>query len=370
MRLLRCPWKTSLPTSLCLLAITTAPPSFAQTTGAVPAAAVIQPPSGAAIGAALLQRANEYRRMAGLAPLTVDPERSKAAEAHARYITVNHLTDDSPISSPISAGWAVSIFGVEQKLHHEQRDKPGYTPDGAALAPVSLVVQADSVASARKLADTAMTLPILSLFILQPQIAECAVGTACSGEMCTVVFGPDYGLDKSLWLSLYHPGQGDLQYNDRLGKMPAHPGRLKVPIYFPPRGSTIGMLSDEVSELLDVLSACPGYSRPTGLPISLQLGMGEGQDSQIRTTAHSLMRDGNKIESCLVSSSSEFEPRKKDDWLPRRISSALWFVGDVILIPRAPLLPGSTYSVSISADSHDYQWSFNTAPAATASAPP
>lgn len=345
--------KTMLAASLSVFALAATRLSFAQTTGA-------------AIADALIQRANEYRRMASLAPLTLDPERSKAAEAHARYITENHITDDSPIS----AGWGLSTFGVEEKLHHEQRDKPAYTPDGAALAPISLVVQADSVAEARKLADTAMTLPILSLFILQPQIGECGVGTACSGETCTVVFGPDFGLDKSLWLSLYHPGQGDLQYNDRLGKVPVHPGRLKVPIYFPPPGSTIGMLSDEVSELLDVLSACPGYSRPTGLPISLQLGMGEAQDSQIRTTAHSLMRDGNRIESCVVSSSSEFEPRKKDDWLPRRISSVLWFVGDLILIPRAPLQPGSTYSVSISADSHDYQWSFNTAAAANPSAAP
>jgi hypothetical protein len=124
-------------------------------------------------------------------------------------------------------------------------------------------------------------------------------------------------------------------------------------IEFPPDGASVSL--DWVAiESPDPLASCPGYERPAGLPITLELG----RLLETKLSAHSLMEDGKPIEHCAFDAQSYMnqDPHAQEygRWNLRSSSA-------VVMVPRAPLRHGSRYAVSITANGATYAWSFTAA---------
>jgi hypothetical protein len=140
-----------------------------------------------------------------------------------------------------------------------------------------------------------------------------------------------------------------------LGALQAH---ITFPIAWPGDGSTVALTS-HTSEYPDPLSSCPGYSTPAGLPVILQIGAGD-QTPDIK--AHSLSQGGTALEHCLFDETSYTNSDSSAQDLGRAILGGR---DAIILIPRQPLTPGATYTVSISLASGTYTWSFSVADTAS-----
>ena len=130
---------------------------------------------------------------------------------------------------------------------------------------------------------------------------------------------------------------------------------------FPPSGTTIGILSLD-SEWPDPLSGCPGYARPAGLAITLEVGA----EVEARLGAYSFTRDGPssagsgaKLEACGFDASSYVNP---EAGAQQRARDILHGFGAVVMIPRAPLERGASYTVSMTVNGQQYKWSFSTVP--------
>ena len=75
----------------------------------------------------------------------------------------------------------------------------------------------------------------------------------------------------------------------------------------------------------------------------------------MNSTAHSFSRGNTVLASCAFDASSYSNPDMQLQKLGRELLKT-W--GAVILIPRAPLTSGTNYTVSITANEKDYEWSF------------
>ncbi len=114
------------------------------------------------------------------------------------------------------------------------------------------------------------------------------------------------------------------------------------------------------NEWPDPLTSCPGYTPPSGLAITVQLGA----DMDTHLSAYSLKRintDGSTItlDVCGFDSTSYSNPDAYSQQLGR---SVLKNDGIVALIPKSPLAQGTKYAVSITADDKNYHWTFATRP--------
>lgn len=234
------------------------------------------------------------------------------------------------------------------------------TSRGAYSNPtVTLAIsQADGSLSDGEVIDRMMAMPLTALRIIDPQLARVGFGSQCEGAVCAVVMSVRRGLDKSTRLELYEASDADRYWNPNLGPIPPTPGRLISAIEFPPDGGVTPGLAYTGGDWPNALAACPDYSAPTGPPIILQLGKGTSSDAP-EVSAHSLTRDGQNVAHCLVQQSSfgslDDESAKKNP-----VWQYLFAFGAVVIIPRGQLAASSTYSVSITADSSNYSWSFRT----------
>jgi hypothetical protein len=104
----------------------------------------------------------------------------------------------------------------------------------------------------------------------------------------------------------------------------------------------------------DPLAGCPGFARPSGAPLVLQLGDGSLTP---RVTSHRLM-DGNQVlESCrfdetTYTNSNAFAQGTGREILNQRDA--------VVIIPRHELAMGRTFTVEVVANGQTYTWSFST----------
>jgi hypothetical protein len=205
--------------------------------------------------------------------------------------------------------------------------------------------------------DRMMALPFTALKVIDPQLARVGFGLQCDAGVCAAVMAVRRGLDKSTRLELYQATDADRYWNPNLGPVPPTPAQLNTPVEFPPDGGLAPELSYSGSDWPAPLSACPGYSTPTGPPIILQLGKGASNDGP-DVSAHTLTHDGQDVTHCLIAQTSLGSDADSSHSNP--IWQYLNAFGAVIIIPREPFAPSSTYSVSITADSNNNSWSFRT----------
>lgn len=272
-------------------------------------------------GAPWLRPLNYYRTMAGVAPVLADPSLSDVEESHSRYLVENFAD-------------RIRAEQIGAEAHTEAPGMPGYTPEGAKAAAESDVYEAFSPPGAQvsisfaESVQSLMSAPFHRLSLLNPDLRQIAYGQFCHNGVCASA------LDVAT-----PPGSRSL---DRIAT---------TPIEFPPDGSRIKLHSFH-SEWPNPLPACPGYESPTGLPVTLQLGLG----ADAKLGASSLVLDGANpriVETCAFDADTYANPNPAEQNTGRNI---LNHFGAVVLIPRQPLEPG-TYTVSITLN-HPYRWTY------------
>lgn len=285
------------------------------------ASAELPPPSAADL--AWLKPLNEYRSMAGLNPVAIDPALSAGDAAHARYLVKNY-------QDRIRAKGFVGVEG-----HEEDPASPWYAAEGAKAAAASDVMEGFHTDGKAWLTpahaiDGWISIPFHRLWILNPNLHRAGYGQYCEGGMCAASLDILSGAGPMAGVAL-----------------------LTTPIEFPPDGSVIKIRSGG-AEWPNPLSACPpGYRLPMGLPITLQLGA--LVDAHLST--YSLTRAGDAsaaISACAFDASSYTNP---DPQQQTRAREGMRDFGAVVVIPRDPLTPGR-YTASITASGRHYTWSF------------
>jgi pSer/pThr/pTyr-binding forkhead associated (FHA) protein len=262
-----------------------------------------------------LERINFFRSGAGLDPIRDNPQLSAAAAAHANYLLVN-FAEDIRSAKPMSGS-----------AYEESAGKTGYTESGAREAANLQLEWGCSTYDAAQQIDHWTAGPFHRLAVLDPYLTEAGYGEA-SGDGC--------------WVAAL-----------RLPTPPDEVKRYPRAIEFPPDGAAAGIDWPGL-EAPDPLASCPGYERPAGLPITLQLG----RRVSTNLSAHSLTEDGKPIEHCVFDAPSYLNADSKAQeygrWNLRNASA-------VVIVPRAPLRPGSHYAASITANGVPYTWSFTAA---------
>jgi hypothetical protein len=264
-----------------------------------------------------LEYLNYYRDMAGLPPFTTNTSWNSGGWLHSRYMVKN------------------DIIG-----HSEDPDKPWYTKDGDQAARTSNLVASHShSASDQDAINLWMQAPFHSVGILDP-------------ELNTVGYGSfreeDGGFQMGATLDVLR-GLGEL------------PTSVTYPIVWPRDGSTVP-LTKHFTEYPSPLSSCAGYSTPVGLPIIIQIGPG---DVTPKVTAHSFKQGSEPLEHCIFDETTYKNPESATQSLGRAILGSR---DAIVLIPKDPLSPGNTYSVSVSVNGKTINWSFTVSDQADQSA--
>ncbi len=198
-----------------------------------------------------------------------------------------------------------------------------YSAEGDAAARTSNVAWGCGPFSASAEIDQWMSGPFHRLGLLRPNLTIAGFGDYESGGCWAAAIGlPVYGGSP----------------------------RLDSPIAFPPDGSTIG-LRWSIGEWPDPLASCTGYSPPAGLPITLELG----SSGAPQVSAYSLSEDGEAVEVCEFDHTNYTNPDEEAQAWARR---GLQYFSAIVLVPRAPLVAGKSYAVSITTDGRTYAWSF------------
>jgi hypothetical protein len=253
---------------------------------------------------------NFYRSTAGLLPVAENKTWTEGSWYHSRYMVKNDTVE-----------------------HVEDPGNSWYTTQGDLAAQSSNLVGSHSLASSDNYAiDSWMQAPFHALYILNPALVQVGFGSFRE---------EDGGLQMGATLDVLR-GQVVLQ------------SPPNYPIFWPGNGTTIP-IGSHWSEYPNPLASCEGYTSPVGLPVILQLGQG---DVTPDVTAHSFVEEDLQLEHCIFDENSY----QNDDPAAQELGRAILDGRDaIVLIPRTPLAPGSSYTVSITANEMDYTWSFTVA---------
>ncbi len=253
---------------------------------------------------------NHFRTMGGLTPLQNSPALSSGSLLHSRYIVLN----DTPIA------------------HSQSSSNPLYTPEGNQAAKNSNLFTTTQIEADY---SWAINFWISAPFHLTPIIDP---------GLETVGFGSFNAPNGTFHMAAVL----DVISEQGIGS------GATFPIYFPGDGATTWVVRHSLFEWPDPLASCPGYQRPTGSPIVLQLGDGS---TTPRVTSHSLAENGRVVESCLFAESSYSNPDSYAQATGRKILDER---DAIVIMPRSPLLGNSTYTATILANGQTYTWSFST----------
>ncbi|HEX4209355.1 MAG TPA: CAP domain-containing protein, partial [Candidatus Binataceae bacterium] len=269
-----------------------------------------------------LTRLNYYRGLAGLAAVAPDPALEAGDIAHARYLVKND-----------GANMKTGAIGAE--AHTEDASNPWYSHEGLIAAQASDVEEGfqpnESAWISPAIAiDGWISIPFHRLAILNPGLHSAGYGQYCEDGYCAAAMNLLTDRDEA----------------------PSLPQILPKPIMFPPDGSTLPLKSWQ-GEWPNPLTSCPGYTGPSGLAITLQLGL----TLVARLKDYKVTSDGgarSAIETCGFDSTTYVNPDPVAQHSARRILTNL---GAVVIVPREPLEPGH-YTVTLTANDRPYAWSF------------
>ena len=257
--------------------------------------ATLQPlPAAAASG--WLDRFNAWRAASNLPALTENTTWSQGDYNHSLYMVKNDAV-----------------------THYEVSTLPYYTVAGDTAARNSNIeVNSTTSFTDEQSIDWWMAAPFHSLGMMDPRLTSTGFGA--------------YREVKSGWQAGF--SLDVLRGNSFSGGT--------YPVYFPGPGSNVPLTSYNGNEFPDPLQACSGYTAPTGLPITIQVG------GNVATTvgAHAFTGNGAPLTHCVIDSNSP------------SVGSNLTSRGAVILIPQQPLQAGVTYTVALTVNGVPYTWSF------------
>ncbi|WP_169709622.1 CAP domain-containing protein [Deferrisoma camini] len=259
-----------------------------------------------------------------------DADLSVGALKHAKYLVANDTSH--PEIDP------------DGNVHDEEPTKPGYSAEGQTAAQKGNVVKSEDAAmdSARAF-DAWMTGPFHALGILDPRLER--VGYGIWNEA-----------DGTGW-------QSAAVLNVLSGLADQVPDGVSFPLFFPGPDAVVHLLEYPGLESPDPLSGCDGFTAPTGLPLVVQLGSDPFGTNVPDVTAVSLQAGGGTdLEVCWFDEATYTNPDPDDQDRGRLVLNTR---DAVVIVPRAPLEPGQTYTASVTADGTTYSWSFRTWPPVT-----
>jgi uncharacterized protein YkwD len=264
--------------------------------------ATTQPPSE------WLDYVNWLRSLGGLPALTENPSWSTGGQNHARYMVKNNYIG-----------------------HEEDPSNPWYTEEGVAAANTSDVMVSGNV-DATDIDAIKMWIsgPFHGLGIIDPALSVTGFGS-------------------------YREADGGWQMGaclDVIRGLGSIPPSIAFPLMWPGDGGTMPYTSFNGGEWPDPLSSCPGYSTPSGPPIYLQIGPGNQVPS---VSAHSFQQVGSPLDHCVFDETSYTNADGDTQDTARGVLSMR---DAIVLMPRDPLNPGVTYTVSITNNGTTYTWSF------------
>jgi hypothetical protein len=321
--------------------------------GAAPQATATAAEAGAPTGAPAstadsqwLARLNYYRAMVRLPPVLEDPQLSEADALHARYLVKSYAEAirNSTIGAEAHEENPASRWYTEKGMRAAKKSDVSYWQE--ATHPVGEPV-ADHAPPPGEMPwgspgwsiDGWVRIPFHRLSLISPYLRRSGFGRYCEGSSCAA------GLDTL----------------SDVNQLPEHPGPFAQPLEFPPSGATIAIRSLD-SEWPDPLTACAGYARPAGFPVTLEVGA----NADAKLGAYRLTRAGKSsadsptnLEACGFDASSYTNPEAGAEQRGREI---LHGFGAVVIIPRAPLDKGASYTISVTVNGWEYKWSFSTAP--------
>ena len=333
-----------------------APQQAPAATASSAASTLAQPPLAEPFASALV-RWNYYRTAAGVPALVVKPELNQAAAHHSRYLVKNHITGGNAV---LQQGHLDQVLDNPGSFE-ESEGNQFYTEDGAKWSRYANVLRSSQMPpDGAPIVDDLMTTGFTAMNMMSPQLAAVGFGNYCVENDCATTIVFDVGLTKSEFLALYH--SNGMTWNPLLGKMPFTRATLRSPLEFPARGMQLGFTAFDTSEIPNLFASCPGYFAPSGPAAFIAMGAPpDGGEDDVKVTASSLSEDGSTIESCSFDATSYTNPDGYQQHLGRELLRAH---GAVVLVPRKPLKPGHTYTVSITTAAGSNSWSFSVAPGA------
>jgi len=271
---------------------------------ALPAGSPVEVPGHLAASGPWLDRFNQWRSNAGVAPLTENTLWSQGDNLHSQYMVLNDLV-----------------------THYETPGTPYYTTDGDTSARNGNIYVSSTTSTADTQAiDWWMGAPFHAMGMMDPRLTATGFGA--------------YRATKSGWQM--GATVDVLRGNSFSGGA--------FPVYFPGNGTTEPLTTYSGNEFPDPLQACPGYSSPTGLPLFIELG---GNVRTVAGPAHTLTGNGTPLNHCVIDSTNS------------ALSGYLVSRGGVIVIPQQPLQTGVKYVVSLTVNGAPYTWSFTVGPFVT-----
>ncbi|HXW84631.1 MAG TPA: CAP domain-containing protein [Candidatus Binataceae bacterium] len=287
-----------------------------------------------------LARFNTYRAAAGLHPVKDDTARSTADMHHARYLVKNR---------------AQLVVGAG--MHSEDKNNPWYTVDGYWAGQLGDVLGATSMPLSESDAiDGWLGAPFHGLAMMAPDLEDSGFGHYCEGGYCAAVLSVGHLSHLGNFVKL-KSDEPTYSYDSDAPDAPKI-DRLETPVEFPPSGFTISSGFFSGREWPDPLSACDGYTPPTGAIAFASFG----RDFVPQISVNSITCDGQPLAHCLVTADTYRNPDPKVQQNARNI---LKFDAAALVIPRLPLEPGATCEVLLTENGQDYRWSFKVSGGAT-----
>lgn len=289
------------------------PPATESPTASLPSPT---PPKGLP---AALEEANRHRALAGLGPVTENPDWSRGGELHARYMVKN-----------------------DEMGHSEDPTKPFYTEEGLAAAKNGNVFVSSMAGTDSKVpVNFWMTGPFHQVAVIDPELAASGFG--------------EFREDGGTWAY-----GAVLEVQRGRVKLPAD---FRFPVRYPEEGQVMPNLSFGGNEWPDPLTSCPGYKAPTGAPIVLMIGAGDRKPA----VSSSILVDaeGGQYPHCLLDETRYVNSNAGIQSTGRAILDSR---DAIVLVSRAPLKAGTSYRVTIVEGGQTHSWSFSTARAAWLSA--
>ncbi len=254
-----------------------------------------------------LRYANLFRLEANLPQLTENPDWSEGARLHSIY-----------------------MVKTDQLWHGEDPASPWFTQPGTDAGENGNISASDWAGEAEPTwaIDYWISAPFHALPLLDPELHTVGYNSYRE-QVGAFVVAATIDIKR---------GQGDLS------------PEITYPLPFPRDGGQTWVLKHGLPEFPDPLTSCPGYLRPVGPPIVLQIGPGDGTPA---VSDHSFKQGEQELEHCLFDETSYVNPTHQDTGrllLDKRDA--------IVLMPRRPLEVGKTYSVSIVVNGETVSWSF------------
>ncbi len=292
-------------------------------------------------GPAWLAALNDARVSTGVARIVEDRMSSDADAQHARYLVKTHAR-----------------FEMGAQMHDEDPSSQFYTAAGRAAGKTGDVIPpTHSSLSDGECIEIWLTAPFHALPMLDPELRDAGFGRYCEAGWCAAVLNFGRG---STW-SLNGKQGVDHSEHPRFTETSIAPdaGAARVvypqPLESPGSGAIVKFARFMGGEWPNPLSACAGYSPPTGSIILVSFG----RDFVPKVDAYSVTLDDRAMESCLITADGY---RSADQTQVKAATGGLTRYAAALIVPRAPLVAGKSYRVSVVSEGKSYSWSFKVDP--------